>query len=61
MRDYQMEALNWLIKIHDAGVNGILADEMVRPLTAFTVSMRIRSHIHHTLCVISDISSSGSR
>ena len=28
MRDYQLEALNWLIKLHDAGVNGILADEM---------------------------------
>ena len=30
MRDYQLEALNWLIKLHDTKINGILADEMVR-------------------------------
>jgi hypothetical protein len=28
MRDYQLEALNWLIKLHDQKLNGILADEM---------------------------------
>ena len=28
MHDYQMEGLNWLIKLHDHGINGILADEM---------------------------------
>ena len=30
MRDYQIEGLNWLIKLYDNGINGILADEMVR-------------------------------
>lgn len=28
LRDYQINGLNWLIQIHDNGVNGILADEM---------------------------------
>lgn len=28
MRDYQLEALNWLIRLHDQKINGILADEM---------------------------------
>jgi SNF2 family DNA or RNA helicase len=25
---YQLEGLNWLIKLHDHGINGILADEV---------------------------------
>jgi len=29
MHDYQLEGLNWLIRLHDNGINGILADEMV--------------------------------
>lgn len=33
MRDYQMQGLNWLIHLYDNGINGILADEMVRVLT----------------------------
>jgi SWI/SNF-related matrix-associated actin-dependent regulator of chromatin subfamily A member 5 len=28
MHPYQLEGLNWLIKLHCNGVNGILADEM---------------------------------
>ena len=28
MRAYQLEGLNWMIKLFDNGVNGILADEM---------------------------------
>lgn len=28
MRDYQVHGLNWLISLHQNGVNGILADEM---------------------------------
>ena len=28
MRKYQLEGLNWMIKLHDHGINGILADEM---------------------------------
>lgn len=30
LRDYQMEGLNWLIRLYHKGLNGILADEMVR-------------------------------
>lgn len=29
MHPYQLEGLNWLIRLHDHGLNGILADEMV--------------------------------
>jgi SWI/SNF-related matrix-associated actin-dependent regulator of chromatin subfamily A member 5 len=28
MHHYQLDGLNWLIKLHDHGINGILADEM---------------------------------
>ena len=28
MHKYQLEGLNWLIKLHDHGINGILADEV---------------------------------
>lgn len=31
MREYQLQGLNWLIHLYDNGINGILADEMVRP------------------------------
>ena len=29
MRPYQIEGLNWLIRLYDNGINGILADEML--------------------------------
>lgn len=29
MRDYQIRGLNWMISLHENGINGILADEMV--------------------------------
>ena len=29
MRDYQLAGLNWMIKLYENGINGILADEMV--------------------------------
>jgi hypothetical protein len=32
LREYQMQGLNWLIHLYDNGINGILADEMARPL-----------------------------
>jgi len=28
MRDYQLEGLNWLFKLYQANLNGILADDM---------------------------------
>lgn len=30
MREYQIQGLNWLVRCYDYGINGILADEMVR-------------------------------
>ena len=29
MREYQLAGLNWMIRLFDHGINGILADEMV--------------------------------
>lgn len=39
MRDYQIEALNWMISLHDNGVCGILADEMGLGKTLETISL----------------------
>ena len=39
MHPYQLEGLNWLIKIHDHGINGILADEMGLGKTLQTISL----------------------
>ena len=30
LRDYQLDSLNWMIGLYETGINGILADEMVR-------------------------------
>jgi SWI/SNF-related matrix-associated actin-dependent regulator of chromatin subfamily A member 5 len=38
MRDYQIQGLNWLIKLYDNGINGILADEMGLGKTLQTVA-----------------------
>jgi SWI/SNF-related matrix-associated actin-dependent regulator of chromatin subfamily A member 5 len=39
MHPYQLEGLNWLIKLHDCGINGILADEMGLGKTLQTISL----------------------
>lgn len=39
MHPYQLEGLNWLIKLHDHGISGILADEMGLGKTLQTISM----------------------
>lgn len=39
MRDYQLEGLNWMIKLYDNGINGILADEMGLGKTLQTISL----------------------
>jgi superfamily II DNA/RNA helicase len=39
MRKYQLEALNWLIKLHDGNINGILADEMGLGKTLESISL----------------------
>jgi len=40
MRDYQVEGLNWIVRLYHRGLNGILADEMVR--TTRRVAVRAR-------------------
>lgn len=42
LRDYQLTSLNWLISLYETGINGILADEMVSPLTNLTSSIGSR-------------------
>jgi len=39
MHEYQLEGLNWMIKLHDHGINGILADEMGLGKTLQTISL----------------------
>ncbi len=39
MRDYQIRGLNWLISLHENGINGILADEMGLGKTLQTISL----------------------
>jgi SWI/SNF-related matrix-associated actin-dependent regulator of chromatin subfamily A member 5 len=39
MRSYQLQGLNWLIQLHDHGINGILADEMGLGKTLQTISL----------------------
>ncbi len=39
MRDYQLEGLNWMIRLYQNGVSGILADEMGLGKTLQTISM----------------------
>lgn len=40
MRDYQVQGLNWMVGLHYNGINGILADEMVRPVFASASRLR---------------------
>jgi hypothetical protein len=44
MRKYQLEGLNWMIKLHDSGINGILADE-VRFLVVSRMRMPSRFNV----------------
>ncbi|KAL4085638.1 hypothetical protein PRIC1_014974 [Phytophthora ramorum] len=39
MKPYQLEGLNWMIRLHDSGVNGILADEMGLGKTLQSISL----------------------
>jgi SWI/SNF-related matrix-associated actin-dependent regulator of chromatin subfamily A member 5 len=39
MRSYQLEGLNWMIKLNDNNINGILADEMGLGKTLQTISL----------------------
>lgn len=44
LRDYQVRGLNWLISLYENGINGILADEMVR---------HPAPHLYNSLCILS--------
>ncbi|KAH8068788.1 helicase [Aureococcus anophagefferens] len=46
MRPYQLEGLNWLVKLHDNGINGILADEMGLGKTLQSISLL--AYLHET-------------
>jgi SNF2 family DNA or RNA helicase len=37
MRPYQLQGLNWMVSLPHNGLNGVLADEMVRLLSSFDV------------------------
>lgn len=39
LRDYQIRGLNWMISLHENGINGILADEMGLGKTLQTISL----------------------
>mmetsp|Transcript_72056 Transcript_72056/g.116866 ORF Transcript_72056/g.116866 Transcript_72056/m.116866 type:complete len:1020 (+) Transcript_72056:69-3128(+) len=39
LRDYQLEGLNWMVRLYNNGISGILADEMGLGKTVQTVSM----------------------
>lgn len=39
LRDYQLEGLNWMIQLHENGINGILADEMGLGKTLQSISL----------------------
>ena len=48
MRHYQLEGLNWMIKLYDSGVSGILADEMGLGKTLQSISMlAYLKHVRH--------------
>ena len=49
LKSYQLTGLNWLIAIHKRGVNGILADEMVRKIFAkYLIEKLISFFVFHT-------------
>ena len=46
MRDYQLEGLNWMIRLQENGINGILADEMGLGKTLQSISIIAYMHQH---------------
>ena len=54
MRDYQVRGLNWMISLYENGINGILADEMVRDNLVhvhlyFLVYMYVLMYFHYNI------------
>jgi DNA helicase INO80 len=35
LKEYQLKGLNWLAGLYEQGINGILADEMVRSIVCY--------------------------
>ena len=53
MRDYKLRGLNWLISLFENGINGILADEIVRKLLTslfFLSVLSSREEFVWTIC-----------
>lgn len=56
MREYQVQGLNWMVGLHYNGINGILADEMVRAhrySSASLADLLLRQGLGKTLQTIS--------
>ena len=49
LREYQLQGLNWLIHLYDNGINGILADEMVRGWARWRRRVLCIAYTNHTL------------
>jgi hypothetical protein len=50
MHKYQLEGLNWMIKLHDHGINGILADEVSFIVCVlFVINFGCKLYIHAVL------------
>jgi hypothetical protein len=45
MKPYQLHGLSWLVALHEQGVNGILADEMVHLAAAMCKAGGLRNEI----------------
>lgn len=45
MHKYQLEGLNWLIKLHCSGINGILADEVSQCSLTTHISTPVSMHL----------------
>ena len=53
MRDYKLRGLNWLISLFENGINGILADEMVRKLLTSLFFLSVLSSYEEFFRIIS--------
>ena len=45
MRSYQLEGLNWMIRLYENGINGILADEMGNELACLCIDLMINPYL----------------
>lgn len=52
MRDYQVQGLNWMASLHHNGINGILADEMVRVVCSRVVGSHANRQVASSFRVL---------